>query len=123
MMGVIRNWCLYVGVSILILSNLVNYFYAYKHLNDIDLEWRIAMYAIAIELFLFSLYIFITEIIKRKKTIRKSISGWMTVYLLINLIGVCMGFTLHTKGFMAILFVTTFLGIVHIIAKLWQKYF
>jgi len=46
----------------------------------------------------------------------------MTIYLLINLIGVVMGYNLHTKGFMAMLFVTTFFGVAHIALKIWEKY-
>ena len=51
------------------------------------------------------------------------VSGWMVIYLLINLIGVVMGYNLHTKGFMAMLFVTTFFGLVHLLMRIWQKYF
>jgi len=119
----IKSICLYLTVFIIVLSNLFNYFVSYKLLNDIDLQWSIAIYSIAIELFLFSVYVWLVEVKTRRNQFRIIISGWMVIYLLINLIGVCLGNTLHTKGFMLILFTTTFFGLTHIIFKLWQKYF
>ena len=118
----LKDLCLYLTIIILVLSNLFNYFVSYKLLDDINLQWDIAMYSIAIELFLFSVYVFLGEVKRRRNQFKIIISGWMVIYLLINLIGVCLGNTLHTKGFMLILFVTTGGGIVHIIFKLWQKY-
>lgn len=103
-------------------SNIFNYFYSYKYLGDRVLQWRVAMYCIAIELFLFSLYVWLVQIKKRNK-LNVVLSGWLTIYLLINLTGVCLGFTLHTKGFMAILFTITFFSLAHVSVKLWQKYF
>ena len=60
-MTVIRNFILYSVIVILIGSNLFNYFYSYKFKNDIDLQWGVAIYSIAIELFLFSAYVWLTE--------------------------------------------------------------
>lgn len=120
---ILKSICLYLTVFILVLSNLFNYFVSYKLLNDINLQWNIAMYSIAIELFLFSVYIWLCEVKNNRNQFKIIISGWMVIYLLINLIGVCLGNTLHTKGFMLILFVTTFGGLMHIIFKLWQKYY
>lgn len=119
----IRSICLYILVIVLIVSNLFNYFYSYKYVNDLDLQWDVAIYSIAIELFLFSVYVWLTEINKTKNSFRIIVSGWMVIYLLINLIGVVMGYNLHTKGFMAMLFVTTFFGVAHILMRIWQKYF
>ncbi len=119
----LKDACLYVIVITIIGSNLINYFYAYKYLNDYILQWRIAMYAIAIVLFLFSLYVLLIEIAKSAKTLKLVIVGWMTIYLLINLIGVCLGYNLHSKGFMAMLFVTMLFGLIHIFTRLWQKYY
>lgn len=119
----IKSLCLYLTVFILVLSNLFNYFVSYKLLDNITLQWNIAMYSVASELFLFSVYIWLCEIKKNRNQFKIIISGWMVIYLLINLIGVCLGNTLHTKGFMLILFVTTFFGLTHIIFKLWQKYY
>lgn len=119
----IKNLCLYLGVFILVMSNLFNYFISYKLLDNIGLQWDIAMYSIASELFLFSLYLWLCEVKKYNNQLKIIVSGWTVIYLLINLIGVCLGNTLHTKGFMLILFVTTFGGLMHIIFKLWQKYY
>jgi len=121
-MTVIRNFILYSVIVILIGSNLFNYFYSYKFKNDIDLQWGVAIYSIAIELFLFSAYVWLTESRKLNNQFKIVVSGWMTIYLLINLIGVVMGYNLHTKGFMAMLFVTTFFGVAHIALKIWEKY-
>lgn len=121
--GTLKSICLYVIVIVLVTSNLFNYFYSYKHLNDIQLQWNIAIYSIAIELFLFSVYIWLCEVKKSRNQLKIVVSGWMAIYLLINLIGVCLGNTLHTKGFMSILFVTYSFGLSHIIFKLWQKYY
>ncbi len=119
----LKSICIFLTVFILVLSNLFNYFVSYKLLNDINLQWSIAMYAIAIELFLFSVYVWLCEVKKSRNQFKIIISGWMVIYLLINLIGVCLGNTLHTKGFMLLLFVTMFGGLMHIIFKLWQKYY
>jgi hypothetical protein len=122
-MTAIRNFILYSVIVILVGSNLFNYFYSYKFKNDLDLQWGVAIYSIAIELFLFSAYVWLTESRKHNNGFKIVVSGWMTIYLLINLIGVLMGYNLHTKGFMAMLFVTTFFGIAHILIKIWEKYF
>lgn len=119
----IKGLILTLIVVILVLSNLINYFYCYKTVNDIELQWSVAIYSIAIELFLFSLYIWLTEIKRHKNKLKIVVSGWMTIYLLINLIGVVMGYNLHTKGFMTILFTVTFFGVAHFTTKLWQKFF
>lgn len=121
MLSRVKNICLYtIGITI-IGSELINYFYVHKYLDDRLLQWRIAMYATAIILFLFSLYVLLTEMIKKKKTLKLVFVGWMTIFLLINLIGVCLGYNLHSKGFMAMLFVTMLFGIFHFTRKLWQK--
>ncbi len=119
----IKNICLYIIGVVVVGSNLVNYFYAYKHLGDNVLQWRIAMYSIAIVLFLFSLYAWITEIGKKGQALKLVFVGWMTIYLLINLIGVCLGYNLHSKGFMVMLFLAMLCGMAHICIRLWQKYY
>lgn len=118
-----KGWILAIITVVLIGSNLFNYFYCYKFANDLELQWSVAIYAIAIELFLFSLYLWINESIRYKNKISIVVSGWVTMYLLINLIGVVLGYNLHTKGFMAMLFLAFFVGTVHISIKLWQKYY
>ncbi len=119
----IKSICLFTGFALLMLSNTFNYFISYKYLQDIELQWSVAMYSIAIELFLFSLYIWLTESMKHGNKLKKILSGWLVIYLLINLIGVCLGFNLHTSGFMLILFITTGLCVAHTIKHLWQDYF
>jgi len=92
-------------------------------LGDIELQWKFAIICIAIELFLFSAYVWLSIVKNRNNKLKKVIWGWMTIYLLINLIGVVMGYNLHTKGFMSMLFVTSFFGLAHITTKIWQKYY
>lgn len=119
----LKNICLY-GIGIIIISsNVINYFYAYKYLNDITLQWRIAMYSIALVLFLFSFHLLLTEIRGKIKSLKLVFILWMTMYLLINLIGVCLGYNLHSKGFIAILFSITLVGMANIFIRLWQKYY
>lgn len=119
----VKNICLYIIGITIISSNLINYFYAYKYLDDRLLQWRIAMYSIAIVLFLFSLNLLLIEIIRKIKSLKLVFVGWMTIYLLINLIGVCLGYNLHSKGFMAMLFTAMLFGLFHIFIRLWQKYY
>lgn len=80
------------------------------------------MVAIAVVLFLMAFYMWLNES-QKKNQAKIIITGWTALYLLFNLIGVAIGYTLHTKGFMAILFITTFFGGVHLGIRLWQRYF
>lgn len=118
----IKSVCLYGSIVIIFISNIINYFYSYKHLNDSVLQWRLAMVSIATVMFLMAVYMWLSETLKQNK-FRILITGWSALYLLFNLIGVAVGYTLHTKGFMAILFTITFAGIGHISVRLWQRYF
>jgi len=117
----LKALCLYGSIVTIFVSNLINYFYSYKYLNDSVLQWRFAMVSIAIVMFLMSFYMWLTETMKKNR-IKILITGWSALYLLFNLIGVALGYTLHTKGFMAILFIITFAGVGHICIRLWQKY-
>ena len=123
MLTTLKNICLFIIMIDITVPNIFNYFYIYKYLHDNDLQWRIAMYSIAIALFFFSLYVLFIQIGKGRKTIKLVLAGWMTFYLLINLVGVCLGYNLHSKGFMAMLFVTILFGSIHIFLKLWGRYF
>lgn len=96
----------------------MNYFYAHKHLNDVNLQWKIAMIAIAATLFLTTVYMWLDQSQKKGNTI---ISGWVALYLLVNLIGVMLGYNLHSKGFMMILFLAMSFGLIHLGIRLWQK--
>lgn len=126
MLTTLKNICLFVILIDITVPNVVNYFYAYKYLHDENLEWRIAMYSISIALFFFSLYVLLIQIgriAKGIKTIKLVLAAWMTFYLLINMVGVCRGYNLHSKGFMAMLFVTILFGLIHVFIRLWEEYF
>ncbi len=114
--------CLYGSIAIIFTSNVFNYFYSYRYLDDDDLQWTIAKFSIASVMFLMSCYLWLSETVK-KNSFGIIISGWAALYLLFNLIGVAAGYTLHTKGFMAILFTITLSGIGHLGIRLWQRYF
>ena len=73
----LRTWCLYSIAIVLITSNVFNYFISYKALNDIDLQWKVFNLSIGIEPFLFSIYIWLSEIIKLNNSFRIIISGWI----------------------------------------------
>lgn len=118
----IKSICLYLTAFITVGSNVFNYFYCYLYLDDRLLQWKVAMISIAAVLFLMSLYIWLNESLKGKG-ISIIVTGWVALYLLFNFVGVLAGYNLHTKGFMAILFITTFLGISHLSIRLWQKYY
>lgn len=105
---------------IAVASNLVNYFYYYKHLDDRVMQWKVAMIAISSVIFLQAVYIWINESLKTKG-ISIVVSGWFALYTLFNLVGVAIGYNLHTKGFMAILIITTVFGTGHILIRLWQR--
>ena len=118
---IVKRLCIVLGVIVIFGFNIVNYFYAHKTLNDINLQWRIAMIGIAWVMFLAYVYAWINESIKRNN-ILIVITGWAALYLLFNLIGVTLGYHLHTRGFMMILFVTTAGAFAHISIRLWQNY-
>lgn len=80
------------------------------------------MISIALVLFLMAVYVWMNESLKGKG-FSIIVSGWVALYLFFNLIGVAIGYNLHTKGFMAILFTITIAGTGHILIRLWQKYF
>ena len=117
----IKSVCLYGAILTTFVSNLINYFYSYKYLNDSVLQWKLAMVSISLVMFLMATYMWLSETIKKNK-FKILITGWSALYLLFNLIGVAIGYTLHTKGFIAILFTITFAGTGHICIRLWQKY-
>jgi len=116
----IISFCLYAATVVIVASNLVNYFYCFKYLGDVTLQWKVAMISIAISMLLMSLYIWLQETLKKNK-LRIVVSGWTALFLLINAIGVIAGYNLHTKGFMAILLVTVVFGSGHFIIKAWQR--
>ncbi len=118
----VKKVCLYGSILVTFISNLINYFYNYKYLNDSTSQWRLAMCSIALVMFLMSVYMWLAETLKQNK-FRILITGWSALYLLFNFIGVAIGYNLHTKGFMAILFTITIAGSGHILIRLWQKYF
>jgi len=118
----IKDYILYTVALVLVGSNLFNYFYYYKQLGDELLQWRVAIIAIAIELFLLSLYTWLIQIKKVNSGFKVILTGWTTVFLLINLFGVILGYSLHTKGFIAILFSAIIIAIIHLLIK-WLKYF
>ena len=117
----LKSMCLYLSVSVIATSNIINYFYCYKYLDDVLLQWKVAMIAIATTLFLMAFYMWLNESLKNNR-IKILITGWSALYLLFNLIGVVLGYNLHTKGFMAILFITISAGIGHICIRSWQKF-
>lgn len=82
------------------------------------MQWQVAIIAIASVLFLLSFYAWLSS-----KGFVRLVSGWLTFYLLINFVGVCLGYTLHTKGFMTILFSVGFLGLFHISKNIWERYY
>lgn len=103
-------------------SNAVNYFYCYKYLQDLTMQWRVAMTSIALVMFLMAVYVWLTETLKRHN-IKRVISGWTALYILFDLIGVLLGYTLHTRAFVTVLGIIATLGITHLIIRLWVKYY
>jgi hypothetical protein len=117
-----KKICLYGAVTIAVVSNLVNYFWYYKVLDDRVMQWKVAMIAISSVIFLQAVYIWVNESLKRKG-LSIIISGWFALYTLFNMIGVALGYNLHTKGFMAILIITTMAGLGHVLIRLWRNLF
>ena len=113
----IKTFCLYLSVLIVMGSNIVNCFFV----SDRILQWRFAMISISAVLFLMTVYLWLNETLKRNG-VKIILTGWSALYLLFNLIGVAIGYNLHTKGFMAILFITTVFGIGHLCIRSWRKY-
>ena len=114
----LKSFSLYLAALITVVSNTVNYFYCYLYLDDILLQWKSASWAISSVLLLLSFYAWLSS-----GGLKKLVTGWLTFYLLINFAGVCLGYTLHTKGFMAVLFSAGFLAISHILSRTWGRYF
>ena len=123
MIKLFRNISFLLIVLISVVSNFYNYFINYKLNNDALAQWRLAMLSIASVLFLFSFRMWLGESLKSGNRVKIVISGWLLIYMSINLIGVAIGYTLHTKAFMMILFTIVFFGIAHILVKLWEKYY
>lgn len=120
---ILKSISLYSIVVVSVVSNFVNYFYSYLYLKDSRLQWRLAMISISVVLLLSAFYIWLTESLKEKNYIKTTITGWLCIYLLFNFIGVMLGYTLHTKAFMMILFTVVFFGVIHLFIKLWEKYY
>ena len=118
----LKNIALFSAAMIIIIANVFNYFYSYKHLGDSHLQWRIFMYSVGISMFLMMIYIWLNESLKGP-SIKVLVSGWVALYLLINVIGVALGYTLHSKGFMSLLFTLTAAGSGHILIRLWNRLF
>jgi hypothetical protein len=118
----IKRFCLFLTAFIAVGSNTFNYFYSYKYLDDRLLQWRVAMISISLVMFLMAFYIWLNESLK-KRGISIIISGWVALYLFFNLIGVLIGFDLHTKGFMIMLHLLALSGVGHLSIRLWQIYF
>ena len=117
----IRAFCVIATAIVVIGSNIVNYFYCYRHLNDLTMQWRVAMTSISLVMFLMSLYIWLTETLK-KNNLKRVISGWIALYILFDFIGILLGYSLHTRAFVDVLFITAILGTIHLIIRLWAKY-
>ena len=113
----IREYCLYGIVFTVVIPNIYNYFINYKLLQDSTAQWRLAMIAISVGFFLFSLRVWLGEILKLNNKFNSRLSGWMTLYLMTNMLGVIAGYTLHTKGFMMLLFTLMFFGISDVLVR------
>lgn len=118
----LKSICLYLTALIVVGSNILNYFYYYKYLQDSMLQWKVAMISISAVMFLMALYIWLNESLKGKG-ISIVVFGWVALYLFFNFVGVLIGYTLHTKGFMIILFSIVLLGLSHLFIRLWYKYY
>ena len=103
------------------LSNTINYFYAYLYLGDNMMQWQIAIKSIAIVHFIFALTFLINEVKGKKDITVIILSGWLTVFFAINLVGTFLGYSLHTKAFMLSLLLICVAGIVHYGIKKWVK--
>lgn len=117
---IFRSICLYATAIIVVSSNLINYFYCYKYIGDLTLQWRVAMISIGLSMFTMSAYIWLNESLMGNK-LKIIITGWIALFLLISLIGVCIGYDLHTRGFMMILFTIILFGGAHISTRIWQR--
>lgn len=116
----IQDFCLWATIIVVIGSNFFNYFYCYQYLDDRLLQWKVAMVSISFSMFLMSIYMWLHQHL-RNKNIGILASGYLSLYLLINFVGVLIGYNLHTKGFMMVMFVASFFGFCHILTKLWSK--
>lgn len=65
-----------------------------------------------------------------QRKLQTILTGWSSLFLLINLVGVLAGYNLHTVGFMAILGIAIVGAIVHVLIffkktllELWQSFF
>lgn len=78
------------------------------------------MFSISAVVFLMAVYIWLNES-QKGRSLKVLASGWFALFALFVFIGVALGYNLHTKGFMAILIITTVFGSGHIFIRLWQK--
>lgn len=116
----IQKFCVRL-IAVLIVGSLAfNYFYSYKYANDFNLQWRVYMYCTSISLFLFSIYMWINETLKKNRY-ATIICGWLSFWIFFNVIGVFAGYNLHSNGFVTLLLVTAFLGLCHLILRLCQN--
>jgi hypothetical protein len=112
--------CVILIALIVIVVNTVNWLAHVNDWYDRELQWQVSMLMIAFSSFLMAAYIWIGESLNKRKY-GIIISGWVALYLLVDLIGVVLGYNLHTKGLMIILLMTFIFGTAHLTIRLWQK--
>lgn len=118
----LRRFCLWCATILVVGGNIINYFYCHLVLHDLDIEWKVAMVTIASALFFYSLYIWCDKTIQQQK-LSILITGWTSMYLFFNMVGVILGYHLHTRAFMLMLFLIVSVGGVHLLIKICQSYF
>lgn len=116
----VQNVCVVLVALIVLAVNTVNWLAYVNDWYNEYYQWRVALHMISSGSFLMAVYIWIGEHLKKTKY-GIIISGWVALYLLVDFIGVVLGYNLHTKGLMIILLMTFIFGSAHLIIRLWQR--
>lgn len=116
----IRNLCLYGIIYVWTHYHIFNYIVSYKMLNDATLQWRVAFYAYSIMFFLFSLRLFLGT--PKRWNVKYIFSGWLLLFSSIDMIGVFLGWNMHSKAPMALLFTLILFLIALLLVELWVYY-
>lgn len=102
---------------VIVSSLIINMYF----IEDEYLQARIAYIALTFSLFFFALESLIRAIYTFNKGLKYIASLWLTIFLLDDFIGVCMGYTLNTKYFIQTLFLTAVFCVLHIIVNRIKK--
>lgn len=116
----VQRACIPVMAIMFVVMNTVNWMAYMNDWYSRDVQWTVAMYVLSGGAFISAVYVWIGEHLS-KREYGIIISGWVALYLLFDFIGVCLGYNLHTKGFMMVLLMTFVSGTAHLIIRIWRK--